>query len=178
MLENCYKNINYVLLDDQMYMRQSSLGFDGLDCWLMPGSENFKSLQCASKNMRNLLSGGVKNICNETLWLNGFGKAKLLSSKNEGGEIDHLLLWGNDLLGHDQKSSKNTYCTTGLTCREKDVVEQLITGKNNKLIARHLSISTRTVENHLRSIYEKMGVHSRAQIMYAIYSDGRAAGTM
>ena len=42
-----------------------------------------------------------------------------------------------------------------LSNREQEVVKLLLEGKSNKLIASALSISDRTVEFHLRNIYEK-----------------------
>lgn len=57
-------------------------------------------------------------------------------------------------------------CTAaGLTERETQVVEMLGAGLCNASIAGRLSISPRTVENHLRSIYGKLGVNSRTQLL-------------
>lgn len=53
----------------------------------------------------------------------------------------------------------------GLTERETQVVEMLGAGLCNASIAGRLSISPRTVENHLRSIYGKLGVNSRTQLL-------------
>jgi DNA-binding NarL/FixJ family response regulator len=36
-------------------------------------------------------------------------------------------------------------------------------GKDNKVIATHLSINVSTVRKHLESIYRKFGVHSRTE---------------
>ena len=51
-----------------------------------------------------------------------------------------------------------------LTARELDVVRLIVAGKTNREIATQLSISTRTVENHIAAIFAKLGVHSRLQI--------------
>ena len=47
------------------------------------------------------------------------------------------------------------------TNREKEVVNLLLQGKSNKLIALSLGISDRTVEFHLKNIYAKYQVNSR-----------------
>jgi DNA-binding NarL/FixJ family response regulator len=50
----------------------------------------------------------------------------------------------------------------GLTYREVDVLRLVAAGLADADVAEHLSLSVRTVNAHLRSIYRKAGVHSRA----------------
>ena len=47
--------------------------------------------------------------------------------------------------------------------REASVLNLVIQGETNTIIAEHLFISVNTVKNHLKNIYKKMGVSSRAQ---------------
>jgi len=61
-----------------------------------------------------------------------------------------------------------------LTKREKEVAELLLQGKSNKQIALALGIAEHTVEFHLKNIYEKLGVGSRAE---AIIELGKSVGT-
>lgn len=49
-----------------------------------------------------------------------------------------------------------------LTEREQEVLEAVARGERSKEIAAHLGISERTVKAHLASIYNKLGVDSRA----------------
>ena len=58
-----------------------------------------------------------------------------------------------------------------LTAREKLVISCLVQeGWRNRDIAEHLSISEQTVKNHLRSIYDKVGVSDRVElVLYAIH---------
>jgi NarL family two-component system response regulator YdfI len=49
-----------------------------------------------------------------------------------------------------------------LTPRELEVLQAAATGERNKEIALRLNISARTVKAHLTSVYNKLGVDSRA----------------
>lgn len=50
-----------------------------------------------------------------------------------------------------------------LTEREIEVLDLLIQGFDNKIIAEKLFLSTFTVRAHIRNIYEKLHVHSKSQ---------------
>ena len=58
------------------------------------------------------------------------------------------------------------------TRREHDVLGQLLLGKANKVIARHLDLQEVTVKLHLRSIFRKLGVQSRTQALLAAVTLG------
>jgi DNA-binding NarL/FixJ family response regulator len=59
-----------------------------------------------------------------------------------------------------------------LTCRELGVLRLLARGSSNRLIARKLEISEKTVKNHLSSIYFKIGATDRTQAaLYARHVD-------
>ena len=53
---------------------------------------------------------------------------------------------------------------TQLTDRERDVMQRVIAGMPNKLVADELDISVRTVEVHRARIFEKMGVKSAVEL--------------
>jgi len=56
-----------------------------------------------------------------------------------------------------------------LTDRELEVMNALARGKANKQIARDLSISEKTVRNHISNIYNKLHIYDRTQaVLYAI----------
>ncbi len=58
-----------------------------------------------------------------------------------------------------------------LTNQERRVLALVASGWRNARIAHELCISTRTVENHLYHIFDKLGVSSRAEAaLYAIHT--------
>lgn len=58
----------------------------------------------------------------------------------------------------------------GLTPRESEVLGRLSMGESNIVIARFLGISVRTVKAHLRSIFRKMNVSGRAEVIVRVLS--------
>jgi DNA-binding NarL/FixJ family response regulator len=52
-----------------------------------------------------------------------------------------------------------------LTNREKDVVTELIKGLTYKEIAIALQVTAGTVNDHLKNIYPKMGVHTKSELV-------------
>lgn len=56
-------------------------------------------------------------------------------------------------------------CEFGLSGREREVARLVCRGLASVDVASHLGLAPRTVENHLRSIYAKVNVRSRAQLI-------------
>jgi len=56
-----------------------------------------------------------------------------------------------------------TAYSEGLTPREEEVLRLIAAGKTDARIAEDLTLSSRTVQAHVRSIYTKLGITSRAQ---------------
>lgn len=50
-----------------------------------------------------------------------------------------------------------------LTRREREILDELAQGHGNQTIARHLSISAKTVANHLSTIFDKLQVADRGE---------------
>jgi DNA-binding CsgD family transcriptional regulator len=65
---------------------------------------------------------------------------------------------------HNREESSNI--TTLLTGRELQIATLVASGKVNKQIACELHISEWTVSTHLRRIFAKLGVSSRAAMVY------------
>jgi DNA-binding CsgD family transcriptional regulator len=50
----------------------------------------------------------------------------------------------------------------GLSAREAEVMSLIAGGRTNGEIAAHLFLAEKTVKNHVRRIYSKLGVHNRS----------------
>ena len=60
----------------------------------------------------------------------------------------------------------------GLTARELEVLSQVATGKTNKLIARELDLSEKTVDRHVSNIFSKLDLASRSAATAYAYQHG------
>lgn len=61
---------------------------------------------------------------------------------------------------HQKPALVNPY---GLTARENDVLTSLSKGNSYKLIASEFGLSVDTIRTHIKSIYEKLHVHSQTE---------------
>lgn len=59
----------------------------------------------------------------------------------------------------------------GLSERERDVMHELIQGRATKQIAMALGLSPYTVADHLRAIFDKLGVRSRGELLARVFFD-------
>ncbi len=84
--------------------------------------------------------------------------SRLLSS--DGHETTAPQTAQESILDHAYKTRK---LDRPLTPTERLVAKSIVAGQANKRIAALLGISTRTVESHVASLCQKLGVHSRLQ---------------
>jgi DNA-binding NarL/FixJ family response regulator len=69
------------------------------------------------------------------------------------------------VLSFFQPLQKEKPAATLLTKREHEILTYIVSGITNERIAVELFISTQTVRNHIKNIYEKLQVHSKAQVV-------------
>ncbi len=124
----------------------------------------------------------------------GPSMARLLrrfSEKSAGnGFVDHLMTVVNTVSTHTERTSTTD---TGLpiaavtalegehdslTNRELDILELLAQRMQNKEIANKLFISTHTVKDHLKHIYQKLGVSNRRQAVTKAIEHGEISKTL
>lgn len=70
-------------------------------------------------------------------------------------------------VGDDAASTapKGSTRTPALSQRERQVLEMLARGHTNREIAHRLSLSTKTVETHRSRLGDKLGLHTRAELV-------------
>ncbi len=86
--------------------------------------------------------------------------ASLLSSLMAGGKGYQSLL----SMFREDRPAPDTRLAQ-LSARETEIARLVCTGKQNKEIAWVASVSECTVENHLRRIYQKLGIHNRVALV-------------
>jgi two-component system, LuxR family, response regulator DctR len=64
----------------------------------------------------------------------------------------------------DASAERTSVRLAALSSREREVMELILAGKYNKVIADELGIAMRTVEVHRARIFEKMGVKSAVEL--------------
>ena len=60
----------------------------------------------------------------------------------------------------------------GLTARERDICHEVMAGHSTSDIAGRLFISSNTVQDHLKSVFGKVGVRSRGELVARLRPDG------
>lgn len=101
----------------------------------------------------------------------------VLKVQNEGSEAEEILidaeLDGDRYLLIRLPRSKQT---VNLSPREQEIVRMVAQGHPNKIIADVLNISSWTVCTHLRRIFAKLGVGSRAAMVARLLEQGSIRG--
>lgn len=60
----------------------------------------------------------------------------------------------------------------GLTTREEEIVRLIVRGFSTKQISARLYIFEYTVQNHLRAVFEKVGVRSPRELLKKLFFEG------
>jgi DNA-binding NarL/FixJ family response regulator len=71
-----------------------------------------------------------------------------------------------------QQENTKRQLSTLLTPREMEVLALAAQGRSNKEVARDLTVTEGTVKLHLHSVYEKLGIHSRSELICYAYDHG------
>jgi len=132
-------------LDFDLHLRAVRLGAVGVVPKTEPAITLFKAI-------RKVHTGEV--------WLNRSIMAAVISDFREGGL--------------EKKPRPEAAKIASLTDRELEVIGLIGEGRKNKQIGERLFISEATVRHHLTSIFEKLGVADRLELMIYAYQHGLA----
>ena len=88
---------------------------------------------------------------------------KAIEIVNEGGSTMSPQI-ARKVIEHFQSGEKINPDST-LTDKEKEIVSCLVDGLSYKMIATQQNISIETVRSHIKNIYKKLQVHSKAEVI-------------
>ncbi len=94
--------------------------------------------------------------------------------KTQDGNFSLKIKATDELIGFFKETGIKRYehqNSCNLTCREKDVLKLLKTGKNNSEIAEELFVSRYTVKAHVANILQKLNVSDRVQAVVKAISE-------
>ena len=90
--------------------------------------------------------------------------------------IEQALNHARQFLIEGQSQAQVKVRIASLTEREREVMDLILDGKLNKLVADQLNISVRTVEVHRARVFEKMGVKSAVELAKILNEHGFNVG--
>lgn len=141
-------------------------GLDGIECIRRLREKRLELLLCAltvhedTDRIFNSLKAGAKGYI-----LKKSPPAALLEGlvelANGGSPMSPAIARKVTQHFHEQRNTSDR--VDGLTDRELEVLDLVARGMMDKEIGVQLGISVHTVRNHVRSIYDKLNVHSRVE---------------
>lgn len=102
-----------------------------------------------------VLISAIERVYAGEAWLDTSLMAKVIT------ELSHT--------GKDTDRDPEEVKKASLTAREKEVIAFLAKGLSTKELAEHLFISEKTVGHHLGSIFSKLGVANRSELIVYAY---------
>jgi DNA-binding CsgD family transcriptional regulator len=69
------------------------------------------------------------------------------------------------MIGSERETAQKLRSRYNITQREVEIIRQIYHGYSNQIIADNLGITERTVKNHITSIYNKLNVNNKIQLM-------------
>ncbi len=76
------------------------------------------------------------------------------------------------VLVESREGEKEPFDEELLSLRELEVLQSVAQGYSNAKISERLSISEGTVKNHITNIYDKLGLHTRAEAVAWAWQNG------
>jgi FixJ family two-component response regulator len=160
--------------------------YDGIGCLLldvaMPGTSGIELQVQLAAQQRDL----------PIIFLTGHGDIPMSVQAMKRGAFDFLtkpvdesdlLRVVRQALAHHQglRERVSRHSSAGaqfdaLTARERDVMQELITGAPNKVVAERLQIAVKTVKVHRANLMKKLGIRSVAELVHLWHLTGEGIG--
>ena len=118
-----------------------------------PGEDAGDDQTCCIRNSANFCAGPAESNSKSSIRYCGSSTGKRIE---EASASERVELFGRAF---------------GLSAREYELVGLLATGSDTRSMAREMSLSEHTIQDHLKSIFAKTGAHDRVTVL------SRALGT-
>jgi len=124
-------------------------------------------------NSSPIFSEGVRLLRKDArAFMNAYAKPENLNQAIEAVLEGNIWLYPEfiqamikqSLFSHAEESNLMQH----LSSRQRDIAEMVALGMSNKEIAKHADITEQTVKTHLKTIYEKLDVHTRLELAIMI----------
>lgn len=117
------------------------------------------SLQTLSHALQLVLAGGIYV---PPMVMRSHSAVKAVAGENGDGSLRL------DGVSASAASARTQAASLGLTPRQTDVLQLLLQGLSNKLIARALNLSVETIKDHVAAVLRTLNVSSRTQAVLAV----------
>jgi len=94
----------------------------------------------------------------------------LRASSDSVGDTFHIVIMIETMLQRLDPDTDTFKKRFELTDRQMEIVDRLLSGCSNKEIASRLYVCEDTIKGHLRQIMQRLGVHSRAEILSMVFN--------
>jgi DNA-binding NarL/FixJ family response regulator len=68
------------------------------------------------------------------------------------------------IIGKEVKELKQFKLIYKITDRQSEIIQKIISGDSNRLIAENLGITESTIKGHITNIYDKLGIYNKMQL--------------
>ena len=100
--------------------------------------------------------------------------------ENQGKDIERLyqllVLRGQGLVGNDEPDKPAYEFFRNMTTKQHCVMQMMLNGKGTPEMAQRLGVGSNTIKGHIRSMYQHVGVPTRAQFMARIVEPFKLIG--
>ena len=118
-----------------------------------------------NKEILDMIEGKTKDFSCRLNYLGSDNKKVLMDTKFSliKDRFDDNI--GIMIIGHEVKEIKQLMTIYKITEREAEIIQDIIAGYTNIEIAKNLEITENTIKRHITTIYNKLGIDNKIQLM-------------